>query len=73
MTASNLFLDPRYAALMATARDMLAQRSVAAPLDGELAAASRLEPVLRFARSGSASLANETSSCSGELEAAVEA
>jgi hypothetical protein len=73
MAASNLFLDPRYAALMATARAMLAQRAVAAPQGCELAAARRLEQVLRFARSRFVSLADETPRYSGELKAAVEA
>jgi hypothetical protein len=72
MQASRLFQDPRYAALMATARAMLEQRAIAEPHASEHAAARRLEPVLPFAQSDSASFVDQTHG-GGELKAPEEA
>jgi len=72
MTASSLFLDPRYAALMTTARAMLEQRQAAAPLACDLDTARRLAPILCSTRAQPAGSADRTSSFRGEPEASVE-
>ena len=50
MAVSSLSLDPRYAALMTTARAMLQQRPDVAPQPLDQHTARRLVPVLRSAR-----------------------
>ena len=72
MTVSSLFRDPRYAALMATARAMLEQSPQVAPPLLDPQTARRLVPALRSAQLDPSGSVERATGRSGGMEPAVE-